>query len=425
MPTPTVVDAETPVGLPLSARFRQSFAYFSMTSRNPDILEHTMASLRESPPGGADVETLCKELSQLLEEMRGDASWPQLTSTAGDAALWNKLLRAAGCACSRHWLTAPWIVAESYMYRRVRQATEASALADPAQPPDPFLPVKQKTFAAGMPAIQALAEWMAEAGTSREDLSRLLKTATRANAADLSLSAGVVLDQDELTAITAPSDDAFIADQSETVWTVLQSGAGCVTVDLVCDNMGYELFADLCLAQLLTTLGATRVRIHLKAHPYYVSDATMDDLQYLLEQLTTGDAPEAARLLAVDWKGRLQDGGPWIASAEYFWTLPLTYDRMPKEDPKLYAELQESALAIFKGDVNFRKLVGDLRWPVETRLEHAVRGFRPCPMAALRTIKSETAVGLKPGQEKQLDASQPGWMTSGQLALIVCVPEFI
>jgi hypothetical protein len=45
--------------------------------------------------------------------------------------------------------------------------------------------------------------------------------------------------------------------------------------------------------------------------------------------------------------------------APAYWTLPYDYAAMAARDPRLYADLGGAALVVFKGDLNYRKLVGD------------------------------------------------------------------
>lgn len=86
--------------------------------------------------------------------------------------------------------------------------------------------------------------------------------------------------------------------------------------------------------------------------------------------------------------------------------------------PELYAELSEASLIIFKGDLNYRKLVGDREWPYETPLKTALCGFLPAPLLALRTLKSETVAGL-PDKVAERMREQPDqkWMTTGEYGI--------
>ena len=72
------------------------------------------------------------------------------------------------------------------------------------------------------------------------------------------------------------------------------------------------------------------------------------------------------------WKDYLESG-LWELSADSFWTFPHVYSEMCSADPPLYSTLAEAKLVIFKGDLNYRKLVGDRNWettvPFRTALQ--------------------------------------------------------
>lgn len=86
--------------------------------------------------------------------------------------------------------------------------------------------------------------------------------------------------------------------------------------------------------------------------------------------------------------------------------------------PDLYGALSSSDLALFKGDLNYRKLVGDLNWAPTTPFADALGDFRPTRVAALRTLKADVVSGLAEGVAEELDAAGADWMTSGRYAVI-------
>ncbi|VDM93786.1 unnamed protein product, partial [Onchocerca ochengi] len=190
-------------------------------------------------------------------------------------------------------------------------------------------------------------------------------------------------------------------------------------VDIVLDNSGLELFADLVLAELLVgKCGIKKVYFHGKSMPWFVSDVTGRDFNWTIEMLIA-NSDCSLRNFGVKCSQRLCDGD-FVFGTHYFWTLPYPYYLMADKAPDLYRELSESSLIIFKGDYNYRKMVSDLEWPLDTPFKIALRGFLPAPILMLRTIKAETLAGLKSSVIDDLRrkfGNNKSWMTTGEYAV--------
>jgi hypothetical protein len=104
--------------------------------------------------------------------------------------------------------------------------------------------------------------------------------------------------------------------------------------------------------------------------------------------------------------------------AHSFWCSPLTFHALPND---LATELAEATVVIIKGDLNYRRLVGDAHWSPTTSFQDLTSYF-PAPLVALRTLKSDVAVGVDPDRLTHLEATAPGWRTDGTHAVIHARP---
>jgi hypothetical protein len=177
--------------------------------------------------------------------------------------------------------------------------------------------------------------------------------------------------------------------------------------------VGLDLLFDLALIDLWLREGwVGRAVLHLKDRPFFVSDAMPGDLQATLSRLAVSSVG-TVRALGKRLRGYLVTGDLSLEAGP-FWTSYLMFRRFP---PALRDTLARSDLVILKGDVNYRRLLDDRRWPHTTPLEEIAATF-PAPFLVLRTLKGEIQVGLAPGQAEALTAEDPDWLINGRRGLI-------
>ena len=299
------------------------------------------------------------------------------------------------------WGETPFLWAESYFYRRLLDAVDYF-VPGPWRGIDPFAPTKAAELAGdAVDAELAALDDLADRGPDAQ-WDALVASSLWGNRADLSFRLGP----------TAGGDaGGLIADDSEALRALLRDRPPG-RVHLIADNAGRELLPDLVLLDHLLGAGlATDVVLHVKPHPYYVSDATAADVLAGVGRLAaaTGRAGAVGERLAA----HLRDGRLALDAHEFF-CAPLTYQAMPLE---LRARFAEASLTIAKGDLNYRRLVGDRHWqPTEPFAE--LTAHFPSPLAALRTLKCDVAVGLTPQTVERLDATGRSWRLTGEYAVI-------
>ncbi len=333
---------------------------------------------------------------------------------APDEALWNEWIEPYR---GQSWLECPWFFGETYFYRRI---IEAVGYFQTGRSRDPFAAQKELGYSESIADIRTLAQARAEALEREQgptELVGLLKTALWGNQADLSMWDADADGPDHLG--TGREEEHLLVDDTGAALNHLTTFDRSVRVDVWGDNAGFELVTDLVLIDgLLSRENIDRVVLHVKAHPTFVSDATVDDVHHALDLFGTDEA-EATRALSDRLRTALAEGQLRLSDA-LTWTSPLRAREFPAN---VNAELARADLLISKGDANYRRLLGDRHWPFTTPFEDVMAYF-PTPLLALRTLKAEVAAGLSPEQVDRLNETEPDWAVNGRWGLIQFAPAY-
>ncbi len=398
-----------PLPSPLVGSEVGSFTEATVTKRMPNIARRVMEENIFSSQINQRLEKLAKELPTGYLQ-------PLLNDTGVDFTDWEKYLEPYK---DRRWVDVPWFFAETYFYRLILEITNYFRPGE-WQGIDPFNLQKSQGLQASIDSIISLCskvdKWLDESQQADKpttaSVMALLYFALWGNRVDLSLWSAFEDDrsrfdiQSQLTHILV--DDAFLVSK---LLTSVQGGR----IDFVIDNAGFELICDLCLVDFLLGSGlVSKIYLHLKPHPTFISDAMIQDVHDTTDFLATVSHPQVKsftkRLQANMASGRL------VLCEDNFWTSPLAFWEIPTS---LKEELANSSLIVVKGDANYRRLLGDRHWDFTTNIADIV-SYLPVPMVALRTLKSEVAAGLKPEVIAQV-ANDPSWLTNGQWGIIQLV----
>ncbi|MFF3359318.1 damage-control phosphatase ARMT1 family protein [Streptomyces sp. NPDC002917] len=371
-----------------------SFAWGVLANRHPALIQQVRAAFPYS-------RRQHEALDDLLDEITNGAVEP-LGPKDHDHEHWAEWGREH---FGRSWYEVPFLWAESYFYRRLLGAVGYFGNG-PWRGVDPFAPFKQAELRGEaaeeeLRALDALA-----AAPADEQAAALLHASLWGNRADLGfrVSAGKA-------AASETATSALVADDSALLWQILPAGRSS-TVAVVADNAGRELIPDLILIDfLLEHRHAERVVLHVKPYPYYVSDAMTADVVDCLRRLSESPG-EAGRTGGRLWKAMAT--GSLELRTHPFFCAPLPYEEMPED---LREEFAGATLTILKGDLNYRRLVGDRLWGATVSFA-ARTAYFPGAVAALRTLKSDVVIGLDQAALDTLERSGAAWRTSGTHALI-------
>ncbi|MDQ0937404.1 damage-control phosphatase ARMT1 family protein [Streptomyces turgidiscabies] len=381
-----------------------SFPWSVLAERHPALIQKVRDAFPYGPEQHRALDALLKNCTEGVVE--------PLPAGAEDREQWEEwgTREYAG----RSWFDVPWLWAEGYFYRQLLEAVGYFGAADESDSAwhriDPFRPFKLAELDAPE-TDEELAALDDLVGRSEEEQARaLLHGSLWGNRADLGFRLSGADEQGEAAGL--------VADDSETLWSLLRPARRTTgPVCLVADNAGRELVPDLLLLDHLLTRGYTgHAVLHVKPHPYFVSDATTADVVDAVRRLIRAPGEAAAygrRLWSAMADGRL------VVRAHPFSCAPLPYAAMPAD---LRGEFASADVTLMKGDLNYRRLVGDRLRPATTPFAD-VTAYFPGPVAALRTLKSDVIVGLDAHTEAALVAAEgQRWRTSGTRAVIQVSP---
>jgi len=369
------------------------FAHQTMAERLPGIVRNVQ---KENPQYPAAIQ---KALEQLYEGMVGNALIPMLEKdpiAPPDYERWEKSYRTQRQKFEPlTWQHNEWFFAETFGFRHIIQAVRWYENRH-----DPYAMKKQAE-------LKNSGVWkMVEAaltfdGTYSDRMYRLLAFALWGNRVDLSHPAGQLVGE-------AAADELLVDDRERVVAHLNPKGG---VIHLVADNVGTELILDLALIDLLLTQGQNRAVLHVKCYPTYVSDTTTDDVWQTLQAMENqgGRIGAVGQRVRKAWEQRrlVLAADPFWVSSSFLWEMPQS----------LKETLARAQLVILKGDMNYRRAVGDTIWGEGESFE-GIMAYFPAPMVALRSLKCDALVGVPREVTRKLDAISEMWRTTGRYGVI-------
>lgn len=361
------------------------------------------------------------QLAALADSMAGNTRMPEPPFGGFDADAWQALYEPYR---GDHWHATEWFFAETYAFRLLLDACDYFGTLR-----DPYAPFKQAELdsgaafeplraygaylaRAGVSATVAVQDTVAEPSLAHDLLHHALHACTWGNRADLSFSAGGVVDR------SAGDAELLIVNDDAAAVRLLRQRATRGPVHIVMDNSGAELAGDFVLADALHRGLGVSVVFHPKLYPTYVSDTTVVDLHRFLDHADR-HPDVAVRELSAVTRARLADGAYRIIPDDY-WCQTLFWTEMP---PRVERTFAGAALVVVKGDFNYRRVMRDTIWApgVPARAASGLEGSSHPPLLLLRTMKSDCIAGTDGATCAALDHTDPRWRINGKRGVIQLV----
>ncbi|XP_067626957.1 damage-control phosphatase ARMT1-like isoform X2 [Eurosta solidaginis] len=364
-----ILDLNTPPNTLMCGIYKQSFAYYTLRSRLPVTLTTIINNITRDKDdlvlefgekSREEIKNIIGLISKLKYQLQTDKELEPFNGIEPDKEVWNNFINQLESGKNCFFKTC-WLYAECYIYRRLSSFFENSQMLTKF---DHFAKQKQKALVNSIEFMEEILNVLRKIDCTSDSFRLLLKLNLWGNRCDLSITSGkeIHLDGKPFDLVRRYDNNILIDDSNLIVECLRTDNSKNSVVELICDNAGYELFTDLVLADYMIRSNLIdKVRFNLKAIPWFVSDTTINDFTWALQYLQNHSIP-ILREYGERWQKLLDENKFEIATIDHFWTSPYEYYRMCDINPDLYARLSEARLLIFKGDLNYRKLIGDFSW---------------------------------------------------------------
>lgn len=418
-----IIDLPLPQRHPLTAKYKRTFAYRSFKERTPNMLLEMIDTLKTRECrlieqfGDYVHHDLCCviwSLQILRDELLQNKPFKLFYDKKPDSSMWNSILKTLVIREKNRWFSSDWLFAECYLYRRILGAFRRTKTMKN------YDYYGQQKICATRNIVYLLRRVLAATRNlkrSQKNLQLMLKLSLWGNRCDMAINKE--LPDEDMVEMIEVNARHLIVDQSENIWRLLaQVIPEPGIIDIVLDNAGYELFADLLLGEYLLNTGlATKVRYHVKTIPWFISDVTTNDFNWMMRFLRRSEIPE---MRAFGRKLHRLRCNKYLELYEEctFWCSPHGFCYLRDSVPSLYVQFSFAQLVIFKGDLNYRKLIDDLNWDPTTPFDKCLGGFMPTNVCALRAIKCDAFCGMPLCVVEWLTEDDPYWMCTGEKAVI-------
>lgn len=265
--------------------------------------------------------------------------------------------------------------------------------------------------------------------TRREILQELLKENLSSNSSDLSQ-----MFWSSFNEVVAYKDD------SDKFWENYATNMANKNIHIIVDNFGIEYLYDLALGYFLYKKGGDKVKViyHVKHLPIFVSDVIADDhltlfqtLKELIQNSNEIDDNKEELDNARQLLETFANSNNVIIEPNYFWNTPFAFAEATKPARKSKLQLnnndiikpvkdilEDDNLLIVKGDLNYRRLVGDKLWNVRATTKSKTK-YAKCPLLIIRSCKSSVVLDCPGAISKPEKLHGPDWKTDGRVGVIL------